>query len=332
MRRIAATFAALCLALLAALPGAPARAQDYPTRPITLIVAFAPGGPSDTTGRLMAEAMGARLGQRILVENVSGAGSTIGAARVARAAPDGYTLLLNHLALPGGAALYADLPYDTATAFAPVGLINYGPLVLIGRRDLPVADTAAALAWMRAQGDRLNMGHSGIGSAVHLCSLMLQHRLGVTFNDIGYRGSAPALQDMAAGRVDMICDLSTTALGQVQGGNARAFAVTTRNRLASQPTVPTLAESGFPGFELLLWNAIYAPAGTPRPVVEKLNAALRASLADPAMRRRLAEFGTEVFPEAEQTPEAANARLQAEIVAIRDLVRAMGVPPQGRGS
>ena len=328
-RSLPALCLGLCLALL--LP-AVARAQAFPSRPITLIVAFAPGGPSDTTGRLVAEAMGARLGQRILVENVSGAGSTIGAARVARAAPDGYTLLLNHLALPGGAALYADLPYDTATAFAPVGLINYGPLVLIGRRDLPAADTAAALGWMKAQGERLNMGHSGIGSAVHLCSLMLQHRLGVTFNDIGYRGSAPALQDMLAGRVDMICDLSTTALGQVQSGQARAFAVTTRSRLAAHPEIPTLAESGFPGFELLLWNAIYAPAGTPRPVIETLNMALRASLADPAMRRRLAEFGTEVFPEAELTPAAAEARLQAEIVAIRDLVRAMGVPPQGRGS
>lgn len=330
MRRLAAhRLAGLCLAALclAALPTA-LRAQAWPTRPITLVVAFAPGGPSDTTGRVMAEAMGARLGQRILVENVSGAGSTIGSARVARAAPDGYTLLLNHLALPGGAALYADLPYDTATAFAPIGLINYGPLVLIGRRDLPAADTAAALAWMKAQGEKLNMGHSGIGSAVHLCSLMIQHRLGVPFNDIGYRGSAPALQDMLAGRVDMICDLSTTALAQVRAGNARPYAVTTRQRLSALPEVPTLAEAGFPGFELLLWNAIYAPAGTPRPVIETLAAALRESLADPALRRRLAEFGTEVFPVEEQTPEAANARLQAEIVAIRDTVRAMGVPPQ----
>ncbi len=300
----------------------------YPSRPVTLIVAFAPGGPSDTTGRLVAEALSQRLGQRFVVENVSGAGSTIGSARVARSAPDGYTLLLNHLALPGGAALYASLPYDTATAFAPIGLINYGPLVLIGRRDLPVSDTAGLLAWMRMQGERLNMGHSGIGSAVHLCSLMIQHRLGVKFNDIGYRGSAPALQDMLAGRVDTICDLSTTALAQVQGGTARPFAVTTRARLAALPETPAFAEAGFPGFELLLWNALYAPAGTPRPIIERLNAALRDALAEPAMRQRFAGFGTDIFPEAEQTPEAAQTRLQAEIIAIRETVRAMGVQPE----
>lgn len=316
------------LTALALFSTAAAADPAYPTRPVTLIVAFAPGGPSDTTGRLVAEALSSRLGQRFVVENVSGAGSTIGSARVARSAPDGYTLLLNHLALPGGAALYASLPYDTATAFAPIGLINYGPLVLIGRRDLPVSDTAGLLAWMRTQGERLNMGHSGIGSAVHLCSLMIQHRLGVKFNDIGYRGSAPALQDMLAGRVDTICDLSTTALAQVQGGTARSFAVTTRNRLAALPETPAFAEAGFPGFELLLWNAIYAPAGTPRPIIERLNGALRDALADPTMRARFAGFGTEVFPEAEQTPEAANARLQAEIIAIRDTVRAMGVQPE----
>ena len=325
--RLARFAAAALLSLLAV--QATAQEAAYPTRPITLIVAFAPGGPSDTTGRLVAEALTQRLGQRVLVENVSGAGSTIGSARVARSAPDGYTLLLNHLALPGGAALYASLPYDTATAFAPIGLINYGPLVLIGRRDLPAADTPALLAWMRARGDRVNMGHSGIGSAVHLCSLMIQHRMGVAFNDIGYRGSAPALQDMLAGRVDTICDLSTTALQQVRAGNARAFAVTTRARLAALPDVPTFAEAGFEGFELLLWNAIYAPAGTPRPIIERLNGALRDALAEPAMRERFASFGTEIFPEAEQTPEAANARLQAEIRAIRETVRAMGVQPQG---
>lgn len=318
----------LLLTALALFSTAARADPSYPSRPVTLIVAFAPGGPSDTTGRLVAEALSSRLGQRFVVENVSGAGSTIGSARVARSAPDGYTLLLNHLALPGGAALYASLPYDTATAFAPIGLINYGPLVLIGRRDLPAGDTPSLLAWMRSQGERLNMGHSGIGSAVHLCSLMIQHRLGVKFNDIGYRGSAPALQDMLAGRVDTICDLSTTALAQVQAGNARPYAVTTRARLAALPETPSFAEAGFPGFELLLWNAIYAPAGTPRPIIDRLNAALRDALADPAMRQRFASFGTEVFPVAEQTPEAANARLQAEIVAIRETVRAMGVQPE----
>lgn len=317
------------LAALVALCATPAIADpSYPARPVTLVVAFAPGGPSDTTGRVVAEALSARLRQRFVVENVSGAGSTIGSARVARSAPDGYTLLLNHLALPGGAALYDNLPYDTATAFAPIGLINYGPLVLVGRPNLPAADAPALLAWMRAQGERVNMGHSGIGSAVHLCSLMIQHRLGVTFNDIGYRGSAPAMQDMVAGRVDTICDLSTSALAQVRGGAARAFAVTTRGRLDALPDVPAFAEAGFPGFELLLWNAIYAPAGTPRPIIERLNAALRDTLKDPGIRERFATFGTEIFPAAEQTPEAADARLQAELVAIRDLVRAMGVQPQ----
>lgn len=303
-------------------------AAAFPDRPVTLIVPFAPGGPTDTTGRLVAEGLSARLGQRFVVENVSGAGSSIGSARVARAAPDGHVLLVNHLALPGSAALQANLPYDTATAFAPVGLINYGPMILIGRRDLPARDVAAAFAWMRATGERVTLGHAGTGSALHLCGLLIQHRLGTRFTEIGYRGSAPAFQDMLGGRVDVICDISTTGLPQVTAGAARAFAVTTRARLPALPDVPTLAEAGFEGFELVLWNALFAPAGTPRPIIERLNTALREVLADPAIRERFAAFGSEIFPPAEQTPEAAQTRLQAEIVAIRDTVRAMGVQPE----
>lgn len=303
-------------------------AAAFTDRPVTLIVPFAPGGPTDTTGRLVADGLSQRLGQRFVVENVSGAGSSIGSARVARAAPDGHVLLVNHLALPGSAALQANLPYDTATAFAPIGLINYGPMILIGRRDLPARDVAAAFAWMRANGERVTLGHAGIGSALHLCGLLIQHRLGTRFTEIGYRGSAPAFQDMLGGRVDVICDISTTGLPQVNAGAARAFAVTTRARLPALPDVPTLAEVGFEGFELVLWNALFAPAGTPRPIIERLNAALREVLADPAIRERFASFGSDIFPPSEQTPEAAQARLQAEIVAIRETVRAMGVQPE----
>jgi tripartite-type tricarboxylate transporter receptor subunit TctC len=303
-------------------------AAAFPERPVTLIVPFAPGGPTDTTGRLVAEGLSSRLGQRFVVENVSGAGSSIGSARVARAAPDGHVLLVNHLALPGSAALQANLPYDTATAFAPIGLINYGPMILIGRRDLPARDVAGAFAWMRTNGERVTLGHAGTGSALHLCGLLIQNRLGTRFTEIGYRGSAPAFQDMLGGRVDVICDISTTGLPQVNAGAARAFAVTTRARLPALPDVPTLAEAGFDGFELVLWNALFAPAGTPRPIIERLNAALREVLADPAIRERFASFGSDIFPPAEQTPEAAQARLQSEIVAIRDTVRAMGVQPE----
>ncbi len=181
---------------------------------------------------------------------------------------------------------------------------------------------------MRARGDALNVGHSGIGSAQHLCSLMIQHRLSVRSNDVGYRGMPPAMQDLTAGRLDVICDLSTTALPHVQSGNARGHAVTTPARLRALPDTPTLAEAGFPGFELVLWNALFAPAGTPRPIVDRLNGALREVLADPAIRARFAGFGTEILPPAQQTPEAAQARLQAEIVSIRDAVRAMGIEPE----
>jgi tripartite-type tricarboxylate transporter receptor subunit TctC len=322
MRSVFAALLGLVLAL-------PARADlAFPSRPVAVIVPFAPGGPTDGTGRLVAEALTARLGQRFVVENVSGGGSSIGSARVARAAPDGHTLLVNHLALPGAANLVANLPYDTATAFAPIGLINYGPMILVGRRDLPPTDIRSAFAFMRAQGERLVLGHAGTGSALHLCGLMIQHRLGVRFNEIGYRGSAPAFQDMLGGRLDMMCDISSTGLPQVQAGQVRAFAVTTRTRLAALPDVPTLAESGFEGFEIVLWNALYAPAGTPRAIIERLNAALRDALADPALVRRFADLGQEVFPEAERTPEAANARLQSAIVSIRDTARAMGVRPE----
>ncbi|MEI6162373.1 MAG: tripartite tricarboxylate transporter substrate-binding protein [Roseococcus sp.] len=292
---------------------------------------FAPGGPTDATGRLVAEGLAARLGQRFLVENVSGAGSSIGSARVARAAPDGHVLLVNHLALLGSAALQANLPYDTATAFAPVGLINYGPMILIGGRDLPPRDVGSAFAWIRGRGDRVTLGHVGTGPALHLCGLLVQHRLGTRFTEIGYRGSAPAFQDMLGGRVDVICDISTTGLPQVQAGNARAWAVTTRERLPVLPDVPTLAEAGLDGFDLVLWNALFAPAGTPRPIIERLNTALREVLAEPATLARFASFGTDTFPPAEQTPEAANTRLQAEIISIRDTLRAMGVEPERYG-
>lgn len=307
----------------------PAAATEFPSRPITVVVPFAPGGPSDTTGRLLAEAMSQRLGQPVTVENIGGAGSTIGAARVARAAPDGHTLLLNHLALPGGAALHASLPYDTATAFAPIGLINYGPLILTVRRDAPGQNAREVLEWMRSRGADLNKGHAGIGSAVHLCSLLIQQRLGTPFNDIAYRGTAPALQDMIGGRVDAVCDLSTTAVPQIRAGNIRAVAVTTRERLAVLPDVPTMQELGLEGFDLVLWNGLFAPAGTPRPVVERLNAVLNEVLDELQIQERFASFGTAIFPPEERTPEVANERLQLEIGRIGEAVRAMGPRPQG---
>jgi tripartite-type tricarboxylate transporter receptor subunit TctC len=311
------------LAALALLAGVGA-AQDYPTRPITLIVPFAAGGPSDAIGRLVGQSMSETLGQQIVVESVGGAGGTLGAARVARSEPDGYTILIHHVALAAGASLYDSLEYDTATAFAPIGLINRGPMVLLTRKDFEAADASALLKIMTEKGSDIAVGHAGVGSNSHLCALLLQRALGVEFTLAAYKGTGPAMNDLMGGQIDVLCDQSTTAIPQITGDTVKGYAVSSAERLAALQDLPTLQESGLADFSFTIWHGLYAPAGTPEPVIAKLNAALQTALDDPAVQQRFTEAGTTVFPADQRTPAAHQAQFEKEIAVWKSVVGEAG--------
>jgi tripartite-type tricarboxylate transporter receptor subunit TctC len=317
----------LALALAAAFAAAPAAAQ-FPTRPVTIIVPFAAGGPSDAIARLLAVKMGERLGQQFIVENVAGAGGTTGAARLARAAPDGHTILIHHIALPAGASLYRNLPYDTAGDLVPLGLVNTGPMLLLGRREFPARTGPEVVARMRAERDRISMAHAGVGSNSHLSTLLLQQALDVRLSEVAYRGTGPAMTDLIAGHVDLLFDQATTAVPQIRGGAIQVYAVTATERLEVLPDVPTTAEIGLPQVVFTVWHGLYAPRGTPAAAVEALHGALQVALDDPQVRTRFAEVGTTVFPAAQRTREAHARIFQEEIVRWREVTQRAGVRPE----
>lgn len=301
-----------------------AGAQDYPSRPVTLIVPFAAGGPSDAIARLVGQSMSGSFGQQIVVESVGGAGGTLGAARLARSDPDGYTILIHHIALAAGASLYDNLEYDTATAFAPIGLINRGPMVLLTRNDFEAADASALLETMRTSGTDLSVGHAGVGSNSHLCSLLLEEALGVEFTLVPYKGTGPAMNDLMGGQLDVLCDQSTTAIPQILGGTVKGYAVSSSERLDALKDLPTLQEAGLADFNFTIWHGLYAPAGTPDEVIEKLNGALQAALDDPSVQDRFAEVGTTVFPADQRSPSAHQARFQNEIAVWKGVIGETG--------
>lgn len=307
-RLVSAAAAAAVLAVPAI-----AAAQDYPTKPITMVVPFAAGGPTDTVARLMGEHMGRTLGQQIVVENVAGAGGTAGAERVAKSAPDGYTILLHHQGITAAPALYDNLRYETKTAFEMVGMINHGPMVVVGKKGLQAANAKDLFAWMKQNADKITMAHAGVGSNSHVCGLIIQKVLGQKFTFVAYRGTGPAMNDLVAGQIDVLCDQSTNAVPQIQGGTVKAYAVADNARIDSIKDVPTAPESGYPDMTMRLWNAIYAPKGTPKEIVTKLNAALRKALVDPAIKEKFAAVGTSLFPESEWTPEAHHKTFLAEL-------------------
>jgi tripartite-type tricarboxylate transporter receptor subunit TctC len=306
---------------------APAGAQTYPSKAITLVVPFAAGGPSDSIGRLIARSMSETLGQQIVVENTAGAGGTTGANRVAKAANDGHTLLIHHLALAAGASLYNSPGYDTLTAFEPVGLVNSGPFVLISKTAFPANTLPELINEIRTNAGRLSVAHAGVGSGSHLCGLMLAQALGVSLNFVPYRGTAPALNDVVGGQVDLLCDQTTNAVPQINAKTVKAFAVTSPQPIAQLPGLPTVA-SAIPGFDLAVWHALYGPKGVPKDAVDKLNAALQKALADAEINRRFAELGTLLFPADQRSPAALQAKLAAEVKHWATVVKAAGVQPQ----
>jgi tripartite-type tricarboxylate transporter receptor subunit TctC len=303
-------------------------AQSYPTRPITIMVPFPPGGATDVIARNLAERMKVSLGQQVIIENVTGAGGTIGTGRVARASPDGYTLSVanNGTHVTNGAA-YA-LQYDVVNDFEPVALVSTTPYLLLGKKALPASDLNGLIAWLKANPNKATQGHTGIGSPVHISGVAFQKETGTRFGFVPYRGGAPALQDVVAGQIDLLIMDPTTSLPQVRAGLVKAYAVLAKVRLAAAPDIPTVDEAGLPGFYASLWHGLWVPKLTPPTIITKLNAAVVDALADPGVRARLADLGQEIFPRDQQTPEALRAFQKAEVEKWWPIIKEAGIKAQ----
>ncbi|MCI0754592.1 tripartite tricarboxylate transporter substrate-binding protein [Teichococcus vastitatis] len=316
---------ALAATGLAALGFAPAQAQGtYPTRTITVVVPFAAGGPTDTVARLVAESMSRDLGQTVVVENVGGAGGTLGAARVAQARPDGQTLLLHHIGMATAPTLYRRLSYDAVGAFAPIGLVTEVPMTVIARKDLPAKDLKELAALIRKETTGINYANAGIGAASHLCGLLLQKAVDAPMTTVPYRGTGPAMTDLISGTVDVMCDQTTNTTEQIRAGAVKVFAVTTPERLPSMPDVPTAAEAGLPGMEVTIWHGLYAPKGTDAAILERLSKALQTALRDPKVSQRFADLGTTPVAQERATPAAHASFWQADIAKWKPVIEAAG--------
>lgn len=303
----------------------PALAQPrYPDRTITVIVPFAAGGPTDTVARLVAEGMGRSLGGTVVVENVGGAGGTLGAQRTAQARPDGYTVLVHHIGMATIPTLYRRLAYDPVNGFEPVGLITEVPMTLVAKRSIEANNLQELIALVRRQRDRINLANAGVGAASHLCGLLFQSALQVPLTTVPYRGTAPAMNDLVAGTVDLMCDQTTNTTEQIRAGTIRAFALTTENRVGALPDVPTAREAGLPNFEVSVWHGLYAPRNTPREIVSRLSTALQAALSDQNLIRRFNDLGTEPVAQDKATPDAHRAFWQADIARWRPIIQAAG--------
>ena len=302
-----------------------ADAQEFPSRPVTLMMPYAAGGPGDAITRIVGQGMSKVLGRQFLVENVAGAGGTIGTAKVAAAPPDGYSLLVMHLGHAANTALYPNLRYDAVADFEPIGMIAESPMAFVARKNFPADNFKDFVAFVKAGKEKVTFGHAGVGSASHLCGLQFFSAIETTVTTVPYKGTGPALNDLVGGQFDFMCDQTLNTLQPVNAGLIRAYAVTTRTRLAVAPDLPTAAEAGLPGFETAVWFAMYAPKGTPKAVIDTLAGALQAALKDPDVKSRLAGSGAETVAQERATPEALRAHLAAEIAKWGPIIRKAGV-------
>jgi len=319
----------ICAMLLAALgwaaATAEAMAQDYPSRPITVVVPFPAGGPSDTLVRILGEQMRGTLGQPIVIENVAGASGSIGVGRVARAAPDGYTLILGSWVTHVVNGVVYALKYDVVNDFEPISLIATNPLLIVAKKAMPAEKLSELVTWLKANPDKATQGTTGAGSALHVAGVFFQKETGARLPFVAYRGGALAMQDLVSGQIDMMIDVAANSLPQVQAGSIKAYAVTDKRRLAAAPTIPTVDEAGLPGLYVSIWFALWAPKGTPKDMVAKLNAAVAGALADGTVRQRLADLGQEIAPREQQTPEALGAYHKAEIDRWWPIIKAANI-------
>ena len=299
-----------------------AHAQNYPNKPITLLVPFAAGGATDTVARVTAASMSKLLNQTIIIENATGAGGTIAAARASRAEPDGYTLLIHHIGISTAATLYRKLPYDTKTAFAPIGLVTNAPMTIIGRPDLPPNTLAELITYIKANGDKMTFGNAGLGAASHLCGMLFMTAVDKQILPVPYKGNGPVMNDLIAKQIDLSCDQTTNTTGPIAAKLVKSYAITTKTRLASMPDLPTADEAGLKGFEVGAWHGIYAPKGTPDEIIQKLSKTLQQALADPDLVKRFNDINTEPVAQDQATPAALKATLISEIDRWAPIIRA----------
>lgn len=319
MKKIAIALAAATLAATAA--------AAYPEKPVTIVVPFAAGGPTDKVARDLAEVLRKGLNnQTVIIENVGGAGGTLGAAKVAKAAPDGYTLLLHHIGMATSPALYRNLTYKTLEDFEYVGMVNEVPMTLIGKPTLPANNFAELKKWMEANKGKINLANAGLGAASHLCGLLFQQSVGIDMTTVPYKGTAPAMTDLLGGQVDIMCDQTTNTTGQIESGKVKAFAVTTTKPLTAPALakLPTLESQGLKGFNVSVWHGLYAPKGTPKAVVDQVNAALKAALKDPEFIKRQEALGAVVITDSRVNGAEHKKFVEAEINKWGPVIKAAG--------
>ncbi|HET6530037.1 MAG TPA: tripartite tricarboxylate transporter substrate-binding protein [Actinoplanes sp.] len=300
-------------------------AGGYPDRNITFVVPFSAGGPTDTVTRMIAEPMANELGTKIVVQNVEGAGGTVGAGEVARAEPDGYTVLMHHIGMSTAPALYKSLGYQPLEDFEMVGLVTEVPMTIVGRKDFQPATLQDLVAYVKANSGQVTLANAGIGAASHLCGLLFQDAAGVKLQEVPYEGTGPALTDLVGGQVDFMCDQTTNTSGQISAGEVKAYAVTTPERVKSLPDLPTTAEAGMPQLQVSVWHGLYVPAGTPQEIVQKLSAALVKALADQGVVEQMAKLGTAPVAAQDATPQAHRARLDEQLKTWAKVIADAGV-------
>jgi tripartite-type tricarboxylate transporter receptor subunit TctC len=302
-----------------------AQAQSFPDKPISLIVPFAAGGPTDVVARMIAIPMGKALGQTVLVENAVGAGGTIAATKVARATPNGHTIFLHHMGMATSPALYKKLSFDPLKDFEYIGQVVDVPMTLLARKDFPANNFPELLTYLKANGNKVSMANAGLGAVSHLCGLLFQSQIGIDLNTIPYKGTGPAMNDLLGGQVDLLCDQTTQTVPLIKENRVKVYGTTSLTRLAALPNVPTLHEQGLKGFDVKVWHGMYAPKGTPAPVLEKINTALRTAMQDPIVVQRLADLSSDIPSADKITAAGLKSHLEAEINKWGPVIKKAGI-------
>lgn len=300
-------------------------ADAYPAKPITMLVPFSAGGPTDVIARILGQTMSKTLGQTIVVENATGAGGTLSAGKTARAAPDGYTILIHHNGMATSPTLYRKLTFDPMTSFEYIGQVADVPMTLIARKDLPPKTLPELLTYIKANKDKLTMGNAGLGAVSHQCGMLFMSAIGVPLTTVPYKGTAPALNDLLGGQIDLLCDQTTSTTSYIRTGKVKVYGATTKERIASLPNIPTLGEQGMAGFEMFVWHGLYAPKGTPKPVIDQLSGALRTALKDPNVRARFAELGAEAVSDQKASPDGLRTFVKEEADRWAPIYKKAGV-------